>query len=458
MITGQWLTVQDVAQLLHVRIETVRRWIRQGELPVLELGSPRTVYRVRPADLDQFVWQRYRGKEQPDDTGPPGNSTELESHPGAVTDEQQQFPGPLPEGADLREIIDHVPAVTFRERPDRAASPAYMSHAVEQMLGYPARMWCSDPDAWLNHVHPDDRALVETGLARRSASRGPYRQEYRMIAADGRVVWISVDAATVPDESGDGSVWEGVIVDVTDRKHMESALGIRQRQQRAVADLGVRALEGDPLNDLLERSVQYARESLNVEYSRIFEVLPGGESLVLRAEVGRDEAAGGAPGSRPPGDVGRVVVSVNDESQSGYTLLAREPVVAEDLSAETRFDGPEMVAQFGVRSGITVAIPGRGRPYGVIGAYSARQRSYSQEDVFFLKAVANVIASAVARSDQRWLTVLDVADHLQVTEDTVRRWIRRNELPALNLGGPRAGYRVYPSDLERFINERVYRM
>lgn len=103
---------------------------------------------------------------------------------------------------------------------------------------------------------------------------------------------------------------------------------------------------------------------------------------------------------------------------------------------------------------MSVIILGRGRPFGVLGAHSTRTRSFSKEDVFFLQSVANV----VARSDNNWLTVTDVAELLQVTEETVRRWIRRSELPALNLGGPRAGYRVYPSDLERFIGDRLIRM
>lgn len=458
MISGQWLTAQDVAQLLHVRIETVRRWIRQGELPVLELGSPRTVYRIRPADLDQFVWQRYRSNEPA--TGLPGGERaerdQSTSITEAPTDTQETHlpPGTLPAGADLQSIVDRVPAVTFRESPDQPGVVAYMSPAIEKLLGHPARLWHSDLAVWLDHVHPDDRAIVESEVARMSASGGPFRHEYRMIAADGRTVWIAVDADMVPDDTGGGRVWEGVIIDISDRKQMESALGVRDRQQRAVADLGMRALRGDSLDSLMDRAVRCVSEGLDMEYSRIFEVLPGGESLVPRAALGWkvDRARQDASG------VNRKVVSASVESQVGYTLAAREPVVSEDLNAETRFDGPAMVTQHGVRCGLSVTIAGRGRPYGVIGTHSARQRTFSQEDVYFLKAVANVIASAVARSDQRWLTVLDVATHLQVTEDTVRRWIRHKELPALNLGGPRAGYRVYPSDLERFINERVHRL
>jgi excisionase family DNA binding protein len=53
-----------------------------------------------------------------------------------------------------------------------------------------------------------------------------------------------------------------------------------------------------------------------------------------------------------------------------------------------------------------------------------------------------------------WLTVQEVADLLRVTEETVRRWIRANELPVLDLGGPRAGYRIRREDLDRFIADR----
>ena len=60
-------------------------------------------------------------------------------------------------------------------------------------------------------------------------------------------------------------------------------------------------------------------------------------------------------------------------------------------------------------------------------------------------------------ADVRWLTVRDVAEILRVHEETVRRWIRRGDLMALDLGGPRAGYRIRPSELDRFINSNYNR-
>lgn len=55
---------------------------------------------------------------------------------------------------------------------------------------------------------------------------------------------------------------------------------------------------------------------------------------------------------------------------------------------------------------------------------------------------------------ERWLTVDDVATRLQVSQETVRRWIRAGRLPVLDLGGPKAGYRIREDALEAFLAER----
>ena len=53
--------------------------------------------------------------------------------------------------------------------------------------------------------------------------------------------------------------------------------------------------------------------------------------------------------------------------------------------------------------------------------------------------------------DEKPLTVEEVAANLRVNPDTVRAWIRSGELDAIDIGGK---YRIYPSDLEDFIERR----
>lgn len=58
-VRDEWLTVQEITQTLKVHEETVRRWIRQGALPAILLGSYKGGYRVRRADFDRFVAEQF---------------------------------------------------------------------------------------------------------------------------------------------------------------------------------------------------------------------------------------------------------------------------------------------------------------------------------------------------------------------------------------------------------------
>lgn len=69
---AQWLTVAQVAECLQVSEQTVRRWIRGGQLPVFDPGSRNLGYRIKQEDLKQFVEDRYGrvGDRGPDHDDP----------------------------------------------------------------------------------------------------------------------------------------------------------------------------------------------------------------------------------------------------------------------------------------------------------------------------------------------------------------------------------------------------
>ena len=51
------------------------------------------------------------------------------------------------------------------------------------------------------------------------------------------------------------------------------------------------------------------------------------------------------------------------------------------------------------------------------------------------------------------MTVQQVAEHLQVAEESVRRWLRTGQMDGVNLGG-KGGWRISEYGLERFLRER----
>ncbi len=173
---------------------------------------------------------------------------------------------------------------------------------------------------------------------------------------------------------------------VIDNGRIYEQLRRREQQQGVVAALGLAALGGASLDELLESAVQRLAETLDVEFAKILEQLPDTRRLRLRAGVGWR-----------PGLVGKVTLGTDRGSQAGYTLRQGQPVVVSDLSSETRFTGAALLLDHGVVSGMSVIIEGHTGHWGVIGAHTARRRSFSEDDIHFLQAIANVLADAIER-------------------------------------------------------------
>jgi diguanylate cyclase (GGDEF)-like protein/PAS domain S-box-containing protein len=96
----------------------------------------------------------------------------------------------------------------------------FVSEQAERLLGYPLSAWTANGNFWLEHLHADDRASAPD-FRRRPAGNGDRRHfEYRMIAADGRTVWVS-DHVSIARRSDNSEYLRGVMVDITEQKTLE---------------------------------------------------------------------------------------------------------------------------------------------------------------------------------------------------------------------------------------------
>ena len=103
--------------------------------------------------------------------------------------------------------------------------------------------------------------------------------------------------------------------------------------------------------------------------------------------------------------VDRATVPASTQTQAGYTLRAEAPVVVEDLATETRFIGTALLQDRGVVSGISTRIQGDQGSFGVVAAHTTRHRSFSEGEVHFLQAVADVLGWAITRERAERLEV-----------------------------------------------------
>ena len=117
------------------------------------------------------------------------------------------------------------------------------------------------------------------------------------------------------------------------------------------------------------------------------------------------------------GVVGNCVIPTGRGSPAGYALLAGEPLIVEDMTADTPFEVPSVLRDHGVMSDITVVIDPSGQPFGTLVAASGERRSFSEDDVSFVQSVANVLAIAIARARSE--------ERLQSAQETERSRIAR---------------------------------
>jgi two-component system cell cycle sensor histidine kinase/response regulator CckA len=141
----------------------------------------------------------------------------------------------------LRGIVWEADAETFQFR--------FVSNHAEAVLGFPREEWLEDPSFWRHHTHPDDVARA-AAFCRDCISKGKDHDfEYRMIARDGRVVWLR-DIVTI-DRSIAGEVrLRGIMIDITDRRATEDALRASQeRLAHAQQAGGVGTFDWDLVSD-----------------------------------------------------------------------------------------------------------------------------------------------------------------------------------------------------------------
>ncbi len=262
-----------------------------------------------------------------------------------------------------RALAESIPLVTWLSTPGDRSSILYLSPQVEPLLGYSPGECQAEPGLFSTLVHPDDREAV---LATRDAVDGgavPHDDEYRLVARDGRVVWIREETSTVKDASGTPLYTQTFLLDISERKRADAERERLRGAERLAATANV-VQQGrlDLLRDVgevlaatidLQASVQRAAELVVHDLSdwcTVDAVEEGGE--LTRMAVARAETRGAEPG-REPGSVVRATV------RDGRPLVLPPLGGADPDEREPELPG-------GAVSVICVPIRSRGRTLGAL--------------------------------------------------------------------------------------------
>jgi PAS domain S-box-containing protein len=210
-------------------LEKIRRHLEENQVYDAE-------FRLRAKD-GSYRWIRSRGVVSRDEAGKPVRM--CGSH-------QDITKRKLTEEALASSIHRYETLVNSIDGVVWEADPAtfqftFVSRQAEPLLGYPLEQWITEPTFWRDHIHPDDRDETVACCMDATRNKKDHNFEYRMIAADGRVVWVQ-DLVKLDIKNSEVCNIRGLIIDVTERKKIEAYL---QKQSTAIGS----AMEGIAILD-----------------------------------------------------------------------------------------------------------------------------------------------------------------------------------------------------------------
>jgi diguanylate cyclase (GGDEF)-like protein/PAS domain S-box-containing protein len=257
----------------------------------------------------------------------------------------------------FRTLVEQLPLTVYIDRVDEHSSNLYSSPQIEALVGYTPEEWATDATLFTRILHPDDRERVRAAHARTHATGEPLNIEYRLVARDGRIVWVHDEARLLTHSDGRNPVLQGYLLDITSRRDAEEQL-----RHQAFHD----ALTGLPNRALFTDRVQHAlavRRDMGTEVAALFVDLDDFKTVndrfghqagdVVLHGVGRRLRRAVSPGhtvARIGGDEFAVLV----ETQSGFTaaVAAAKRLLAQ-FEAPFEVDGREVfvTASIGIAVG-----------------------------------------------------------------------------------------------------------
>lgn len=138
--------------------------------------------------------------------------------------------------ARLRTLLKNMPGMVYRFAPSADGSDAftYVSTGSRDLFELEPETVLQDARSLWALIHPDDFPSLSASVAAAVECSGVWQWEGRLITPSGQLKWIQ--GISRPQQTELGEVWDGLIVDITDRKQAEIALSQSEERFRQMAE------------------------------------------------------------------------------------------------------------------------------------------------------------------------------------------------------------------------------
>ncbi|MHC4385323.1 MAG: PAS domain S-box protein, partial [Planctomycetota bacterium] len=222
---GELLRKRKITDLIHPRdlAEVITRFneARAGHKPVHEMEC-RFVRRDDTPAWCQVtsVWQYDKNQKPKYCVAMVQDISERKRAERALGQSQKRY----------QALVHSIDGIVWEADP-RTFRFLFVSKQAERILGFQVERWLGQPRFWRNQIHPDDLEGVLGALSGAMEQKRGHELEYRMVAADGRTVWIR-DTVSLVVENRRVAKLRGLMVDITEKKEAEEALRHSEEQLR----------------------------------------------------------------------------------------------------------------------------------------------------------------------------------------------------------------------------------
>ena len=296
---------------------------------------------------------------------------------------------------EFHAIAQALPQIVWTATPDGTVD--FASDGFFRLVGWQDRSLAGD--AWLDALHPDDRAACLEAWQAAVAAGEPYATEFRLWrAADASWRWYRVAAGPVRDARGRIVKWYGTAVDVHERVQAEAALrsqnaGLRRRTAALLGAMRAALLRPAGFDDVLRHITEAAARTLDVARATVWTLAPDRSVLLCNdmfdARAGRHDAG----------------AELLAAGHADYlrALAENEVIAAADALADPRTGSlaAACLPADGVASTLDAPIVAEGELVGVLRLeHVGGVRDWSEADRGFALALANLIALVLAQAER----------------------------------------------------------